>query len=78
MIKRRRGGVRRDRGGRHRLPSLFQSAFSPTAIRVPNSGMKMQHQKKKRQICARPRYVVEVGVRSIEQNGANLKEKQLI
>jgi hypothetical protein len=34
--------------------------------------------KRKRQICARRRYEVEVGVRSIEENGANLKEKQLI
>ena len=39
--------------------------------------MKMQDQKKKRQICARRRYEVEVGVRSIEGNGANLKRNSL-
>ena len=34
----------------------------------------MQDQKKKRQICARHRYEVEVGVRSIEENGAKLAD----
>ncbi len=36
----------------------------------------MQEQKKKRQIYARRRYEVEVGVRSIEENRANLKESR--
>ena len=79
MIKEKRvGGTVAD----DRLPIPSQSAFPPhcktRARGGVNNGMKMQDQKKVRQICAGRRYKVEVEVRSIEENGANLTRKQLL
>lgn len=73
------------KGGRGRDPGLTTQASLPLPvyIYIPllyifRAGDENAGSKKKRQICARRRYEVEVRVRSIERNGANLKEKRLI
>jgi hypothetical protein len=68
MIRDKRGGeIGVDDTG---FPSPSSLHLHPTAIRVKLQRDEMLIKKKKRQICARRRFEVEVGVRSIEDGGA--------